>query len=154
MRGFEFFGCTPKIAVPDQLRSAVSGPDRYDPEINPTYAELSVHYDVAIIPALPGEPRDKAKVETSVLIAQRWILDRARRGHACPVAAEEPEPGRSQWRASVEGDLRDRAGTARATVSPRRRHECDVRMHLALTRATAGVIVMCDEGDLAREHQS
>ena len=35
VRAFEFFGCTPKIAVPDQLRSAVSGPDRYDPEINP-----------------------------------------------------------------------------------------------------------------------
>ncbi len=27
VRAFEFFGCTPKIAVPDQLRSAVSGPD-------------------------------------------------------------------------------------------------------------------------------
>jgi transposase len=74
VRAFEFFGCTPKIAVPDQLRSAVRGPDRYDPEINPTYAELSEHYDVAIIPARPGEPRDKAKVETGVLIAQRWIL--------------------------------------------------------------------------------
>jgi len=74
VRAFEFFGCTPKIAVPDQLRSAVSGPDRYDPEINPTYAELSAHYEVAIIPARPGEARDKAKVETGVLIAQRWIL--------------------------------------------------------------------------------
>jgi transposase len=74
VRAFDFFGCTPKIAVPDQLRSAVSGPDRYDPEINPTYAELSEHYDVAIIPARAGEPRDKAKVETGVLVAQRWIL--------------------------------------------------------------------------------
>ena len=74
VRAFEFFGCTPKIAVPDQLRSAVSGPDRYDPEINPTYAELSEYYDVAIIPARAGEPRDKAKVEGGVLIAQRWIL--------------------------------------------------------------------------------
>jgi len=55
VRTFEFFGCTPKIAVPDQLRSAVSGPDRYDPEINPTYAELSEHYDVAIIPHAPGK---------------------------------------------------------------------------------------------------
>jgi transposase len=74
VRAFEFFGCTPKIAVPDQLRSAVSGPDRYDPEINPTYAELSEHYDVAIIPARAGCPRDKPKVETGVLIAQRWIM--------------------------------------------------------------------------------
>jgi transposase len=35
--GFEYFGCVPEIAVPDQLRAAVSGPDRYDPEINPAY---------------------------------------------------------------------------------------------------------------------
>jgi transposase len=74
VRAFEFFGGVPQIAVPDQLRSAVSGPDRYDPDINPTYAELAVHYDVAIVPARPAKPRDKAKVEAAVLLAQRWIL--------------------------------------------------------------------------------
>jgi transposase len=74
VRAFEFIGGVPKIAVPDQLRSAVSGPDRYDPEINPTYAEMAEHYSVAIVPARAGEPRDKAKVEVGVLIAQRWIV--------------------------------------------------------------------------------
>ncbi len=74
VRALEFFGGVPQIAVPDQLRSAVSGPDRYDPEINPTYAELSQHYDLAIVPARPAKPRDKAKVEVAVLVAQRWIL--------------------------------------------------------------------------------
>jgi transposase len=74
VRALEFFGGVPKVAVPDQLRSAVSGPDRYDPEINPTYAELAQHYDLAIVPARPGKPRDKAKVEGAVLVAQRWIL--------------------------------------------------------------------------------
>ncbi|HEX5246084.1 MAG TPA: IS21 family transposase [Gaiellaceae bacterium] len=74
VRAFEFFGGVPQIAVPDQLRSAVSGPDRYDPDINPTYAELAQHYDVAIVPARPAKPRDKAKVEAAVLLAQRWIL--------------------------------------------------------------------------------
>src|SRR5579863_2072932 len=74
VRALEFFGGVPKVAVPDQLRSAVSGPDRYDPEINPTYAELAQHYDLAIVPARPGKPRDKAKVEAAVLLAQRWIL--------------------------------------------------------------------------------
>jgi len=49
VRALEFFGGVPRIAVPDQLRSAVSGPDRYDPEINPTYAELAQHYDLAIV---------------------------------------------------------------------------------------------------------
>jgi transposase len=74
VRAFEFIGGVPKIAVPDQLRSAVSGHERYDPEINPTYAEMAEHYSVAIIPARAGEPRDKAKVEGGVLIAQRWIV--------------------------------------------------------------------------------
>ena len=64
--------------MPDQLRSAVSGPDRYDPDINTTLLELASHYDTAIIPARPRKPRDKAKVESGVLIAQRWILARLR----------------------------------------------------------------------------
>jgi transposase len=78
VRGLEFFGGVPEVLVPDQLRSAVSGPDRYDPDINTTLLELAAHYDTAIIPARPRKPRDKAKVETGVLIAQRWILARLR----------------------------------------------------------------------------
>ena len=74
VRMFEYFGATPIVVVPDQLRSAVKGPDRYDPEINPTYADLARHYQVAIVPARAREPRDKAKVEGGVRIAQRWIL--------------------------------------------------------------------------------
>ena len=31
VRMFEYFGATPIVVVPDQLRSAVKGPDRYDP---------------------------------------------------------------------------------------------------------------------------
>ena len=74
IRSFEYFDGVPQIVVPDQLRSAVKGPDRYDPEINPTYAELAEHYDTAIIPARPRRPKDKAKVENAVLIVQRWIM--------------------------------------------------------------------------------
>lgn len=74
VRAFDYFGCAPTIVVPDQLRSAVSGPHRYDPEINRTYLEMAQHYGVAIIPARPKKPKDKAKVEAGVLVAQRWIL--------------------------------------------------------------------------------
>jgi chemotaxis protein histidine kinase CheA len=35
---------------------------------------MTEHYGCAVLPARPGRPRDKAKVETGVLIAQRWIL--------------------------------------------------------------------------------
>jgi transposase len=74
VRAFDYFGCVPEIVVPDQLRSAVSGPHRYDPDINPTYLEMAQHYGIAIIPARPRKPKDKAKVEGGVLVVQRWIL--------------------------------------------------------------------------------
>jgi transposase len=78
MRGLEFFGGVPEVLVPDQLRSAVTGPDRYDPDINATLLELAKHYETTMIPARPRKPRDKAKVETAVLIVQRWVLARLR----------------------------------------------------------------------------
>lgn len=74
VRAFDYYGCVVEILVPDQLRSAVSGPHRYDPDINPTYLEMAQHYGLAIIPARPRKPKDKAKVEAGVLLAQRWIL--------------------------------------------------------------------------------
>lgn len=78
IRALEYFGAVPQMLVPDQLKSAVANPDRYDPEINPAFFECARHYDTAIIPARPGKARDKAKVEAGVLIAQRWILARLR----------------------------------------------------------------------------
>src|SRR4030042_1647194 len=39
-----------------------------------TYADMAEHYGCAVLPARPRKPRDKAKVENGVLIAQRWIL--------------------------------------------------------------------------------
>jgi transposase len=78
VRAFEHFGGAPKVTVPDQLRSAVRVPSRYEPTIARTYAELGQHYGTAIVPARPGRPRDKAKVEVAVQVAQRWILARLR----------------------------------------------------------------------------
>ena len=39
---------------------------------------MATYYGTAILPARPGKPRDKAKVEQSVLLAERWILARLR----------------------------------------------------------------------------
>lgn len=74
VRGLHYFGAVPEILTPDQLRSAVSTPHRVDPDINATYAEMAQHYGTAVVPARPRKPKDKAKVEGGVLIAQRWIL--------------------------------------------------------------------------------
>ena len=74
VRAFGYFGGVPEIVVPDNLKSGVKRPDHYDPELNPTYADLARHYGVAVIPARPYRPRDKAKVEQGVLLAERWII--------------------------------------------------------------------------------
>lgn len=73
-RAFEYFGGVTEIVVPDNLKAGVTRPDRYDPEINPSYADLARHYGVAVIPARVRKPRDKAKVEQAVLLAERWII--------------------------------------------------------------------------------
>ncbi len=74
VRAFEYFGCLPKVVVPDCLKGAVSRACRYEPDLNPTYAEMAEHYGICVLPARPARPRDKAKVEAGVLIAKRWIL--------------------------------------------------------------------------------
>lgn len=74
VRAFAFFGGVSEIGVPDNLKSGVKRADFYDPEINPTYADLAQHYGIAVIPARKRKPRDKAKVEQAVLLAYRWIF--------------------------------------------------------------------------------
>jgi transposase len=71
---FEFLGGVPAILVPDNLKSGVKRPDRYESEVNPTYQEMAEHYGTCVIPARVRKPRDKAKAENAVLQAQRWIL--------------------------------------------------------------------------------
>jgi len=71
---FEYFGGAPHILVPDNLHAAVTQAHRYEPTLNRTYEELAAHYGCAVIPARPHRPRDKAKVEAGVLVAERWIL--------------------------------------------------------------------------------
>jgi transposase len=78
VRAFAYFGGATRIVVPDQLRSAVRVPCRYEPTVTRAYADLGRHYGMAIVPARPAKPRDKAKVEVGVQIAQRWILARLR----------------------------------------------------------------------------
>ena len=74
----EFIGGAPRLIVPDQTRSLIKTPHRYDPEPNRTYEEFARHYGCAVLAARPAHPRDKPKVEGSVLLVQRWILARLR----------------------------------------------------------------------------
>lgn len=78
VRALEFIGGVPGAIVPDQLKSAVTTACRYEPEVQRTYGEFATHYATVIFPARPRKPKDKAKVEVGVRIAQRWILARIR----------------------------------------------------------------------------
>jgi transposase len=69
VRAFEFFQGTPKLVVPDNAKTGITKACRYDPDLNPTYQEMAMHYGVGVVPARPYKPRDKAKAESGVLLA-------------------------------------------------------------------------------------
>ncbi len=79
VRAFTYYGGVPELVVPDNLKSAVSKACRYDPEINPSYQQMAAHYGVAVVPARPYKPKDKAKAEVGVQLVERWIMMRLRR---------------------------------------------------------------------------
>jgi transposase len=74
VRCFAFLGGVPRLVVPDNLKSGVTSPCRYEPDLNPTYLALATHYGVAVVPARVKKPRDKAKVENAVLQVERRVL--------------------------------------------------------------------------------
>jgi transposase len=74
IRNLEYLGGCPAVIVTDNTKTAVKKPDRYEPDINPAFADMANHYGIAIVPARVRKPRDKAKVESAVLIVERWIL--------------------------------------------------------------------------------
>lgn len=72
-------GGVPQLLVPDNTKTAIVKACFYDPQVNRTYADMAAHYGITLLPARPRKPRDKAKVESAVLIVERWLLGRLRR---------------------------------------------------------------------------
>jgi transposase len=79
IRAFSFFEGVPELVIPDNLKSGVRKPCRYEPDINPTYHDMANHYQTVVLPARVRKPRDKAKAEAGVLLVERWILARLRK---------------------------------------------------------------------------
>ena len=71
---FEFLQGVPALLVPDNAKTAVTNPSYYEPDLNPAYSALAEHYGCCVLPARPGHPRDKAKAEVGVLLAERRIF--------------------------------------------------------------------------------
>ncbi len=75
---FEFFGGTTELLSPDNLKSAVTKAHRYDPTINQAYTRLADYYDLAVVPARVRTPQDKAIVERTIQIFQRYFFMKVR----------------------------------------------------------------------------
>jgi len=69
-----YWGGVPGAIVPDCLKSAVEKPDKYEPDINPEYADFARHHGTVILPARPAHPKDKALVESAVKIVYRRVF--------------------------------------------------------------------------------
>jgi transposase len=63
-----FFGGVPAAIVPDNLRSAVTKSNRYEPTLNETFWDFAEYYGTTILPARAYKPRDKSLVEGAVKI--------------------------------------------------------------------------------------
>lgn len=75
---FSKLGSVTSAIVPDNLKSAVTTADRYEPVINETFLDMANHYGFAVLPARPVKPKDKAKVETHVNVVYQQVYSRLR----------------------------------------------------------------------------
>jgi hypothetical protein len=72
---FKRLGGLPKVIVPDNCKTAVSKANYYDPQLNKSYYDLALYYDVAVIPARVRRPQDKGQVEGSIGWLETWLLE-------------------------------------------------------------------------------
>ena len=73
-RMFEYFGGVTAVIVPDNLKSGVNKPCRYEALINRSYEECCNHYGTCVIPARVRKPKDKSKAELGVQVISCWII--------------------------------------------------------------------------------
>ena len=77
-KAFRFFGgVTPYVTV-DNQKAAVDKAHWYDPDVNPAFVDFANHWGFAVIPARPGQPRDKGANESSIGVIQRQFYQEAR----------------------------------------------------------------------------
>jgi len=54
----EYFQGVPRILTPDNAKSVIIKPCRYEPEVHAAIKGLAAHYGIAVIPARPKKPKD------------------------------------------------------------------------------------------------
>ncbi len=111
-RAFAYFGGVTASIIPDNLKSAVTKTNRYDPTINKLFAKCAEHYGTVVLPARVAKPRDKGSVESAVLICQRNILA-ALRDRTFYSIAEINEAVRGELEILNNRGMKDHGGLSR-----------------------------------------
>jgi len=62
----EFLGGVPQALVTDNLKSAVTKTNLYEPDVNETFNKMANHYGTTVFPTRTYRPQDKAMVELMV----------------------------------------------------------------------------------------
>lgn len=86
IKALDFIGGVPALIVPDNPKALINNADRYEPRANDTVRDFARHYNTSVLPARPGCPQDKAKVEFGVQLVERWVLARLRHQRFATVA--------------------------------------------------------------------
>ena len=73
----EYFGACPELWVCDNLKTGITRPCRYEPDIHRTYEEFAAYHGGAVLPARVRKPRDKRSRHVPLrLLRLKW-----RQGH-------------------------------------------------------------------------
>lgn len=75
----ESLGGSPKVLVPDNLKSAVVKSSKYEPTINKVLDDFANHYNMAVVPARVRKPKDKALVENQVKLIYSRVYAKIRK---------------------------------------------------------------------------
>ena len=60
-RCFEFMGGVHALLIPDNTKTGVTSPCRYEPVVNPTYQDLATHYGTAVLPTRVRRPAGQSQ---------------------------------------------------------------------------------------------
>lgn len=74
----ESIGGSPKVLVPDNLKSAIVKSSKYEPTVNKVLDDFANHYNMAVVPARVRKPKDKALVENQVKLIYSRVYAKIR----------------------------------------------------------------------------
>lgn len=74
VRALSYFGGATRAIVPDNMKAAVTRADKYEADLNESFADFACHYGMAVVPARPRAPQDKPVVESMVGIIYTRIF--------------------------------------------------------------------------------